>query len=98
MDIAASDALIGELLVLTRRLRGQLARHAALGTWAAPGGASTRMSGADGEGEPEDGAALGGPSEMLSGVPDQAAGLAAAHGATAIAARHPADAIAGDPI
>jgi uracil-DNA glycosylase family 4 len=55
MDGAASDDPIGELLDLTRRLRGQLARHAALGTWAAPGGASARISEAiGGEAEPED--------------------------------------------
>ncbi|HEX8115325.1 MAG TPA: hypothetical protein VF516_46680, partial [Kofleriaceae bacterium] len=52
MDVAASDELIGELLDLTRQLRGQLARHAALGTWAAPGGASARVAvpGGDEEG------------------------------------------------
>jgi uracil-DNA glycosylase family 4 len=59
MDAAASDELIGELLDLTRRLRGQLARHAALGTWAAPGGASARISEAmDGEAELDAGAPL----------------------------------------
>src|SRR5262249_8739281 len=57
----ASDELLGELLDLTRRLRGQLARHAALGAWAAPGGASARISGADGEAEPEAGSAPGAP-------------------------------------
>jgi DNA polymerase len=38
------DEPIAELLELTRRLRGQLARHAALGAWAAPGGASPRIA------------------------------------------------------
>ncbi len=67
MDVAASDELIGELLDLTRRLRGQLARHAALGTWAAPGGASARMAaeGADEAGE-------------LAGVPDPQPAMPAA--------------------
>jgi DNA polymerase len=96
MDVAASDELIGELLDLTRRLRGQLARHAALGTWAAPGGASARMSGAEAQADPEDaGSALGALSETPPGVPDQAAELAAAHGATAIAPAGPGDAVAG---
>ncbi|HEX3758725.1 MAG TPA: uracil-DNA glycosylase [Kofleriaceae bacterium] len=45
MDVAPSDELLDELLDLARRLRGQLARHAALGTWAAPGGASPRSAG-----------------------------------------------------
>jgi uracil-DNA glycosylase len=36
------EAERGDLLELVRRVRGQLARHAAAGTWAAPGGASLR--------------------------------------------------------
>jgi DNA polymerase len=38
----ADDELVGELFDLTRQLRGQLLRHAMLGTWAAPGGATAR--------------------------------------------------------
>ncbi|HMG53432.1 MAG TPA: uracil-DNA glycosylase [Kofleriaceae bacterium] len=57
MDGTAEDDLAGELLDLTRRLRGQLRRHAALGAWAAPGGASARSMSpeaeADAEAEPE---------------------------------------------
>ena len=34
--------LVAELAELTRQLRGQLRRHAALGGWAAPGGATAR--------------------------------------------------------
>jgi uracil-DNA glycosylase family 4 len=34
--------LVAELAELTRQLRGQLRRHAALGGWAAPGGPTTR--------------------------------------------------------
>ena len=34
--------MVGELSALTRQLRGQLARHAAAGTWAAPGRPSPR--------------------------------------------------------
>lgn len=43
MDGTADDDLAGELLALTRQLRGQLQRHAMLGAWAAPGGASARL-------------------------------------------------------
>src|ERR1044071_9455724 len=49
VDPAIDDEPIDELLELTRQLRGQLSRHAALGTWAAPGGASARIEPADGE-------------------------------------------------
>jgi uracil-DNA glycosylase len=42
MDSTADDELAGELRDLTRRLRGQLLRHASLGAWAAPGGATAR--------------------------------------------------------
>ena len=42
MERSADDEPIAELLELTRQLRGQLARHAALGAWAAPGGPSER--------------------------------------------------------
>src|SRR3979409_473649 len=44
MDPAATDEMLGELLDLTRRLRGQLSRHAALGAWAAPGGAGPQRA------------------------------------------------------
>jgi len=44
MDGTADDDLAGELLDLTRQLRGQLLRHAMLGAWAAPGGASVRLA------------------------------------------------------
>src|SRR5258708_200499 len=44
MDRTADDELTDELLELTRRLRGQLLRHATLGAWAAPGGASARIA------------------------------------------------------
>ena len=47
MDPVADDTSIAELLALTRQLRGQLARHATLGTWAAPGGASAGIAAAD---------------------------------------------------
>jgi uracil-DNA glycosylase family 4 len=36
-----------ELLELTRQLRGQLRRHASLGAWAAPGGATARPAGGE---------------------------------------------------
>lgn len=36
--------LLAELAELTRQVRGQLRRHAALGGWAAPGGPTTRPS------------------------------------------------------
>jgi DNA polymerase len=42
MDSTADDELADELRDLTRQLRGQLLRHAALGAWAAPGGDTTR--------------------------------------------------------
>jgi DNA polymerase len=38
MDSTGDDELEGEVLALTRQLRGQLVRHASLGAWAAPGG------------------------------------------------------------
>jgi len=47
VDPIADDEPIAELLELTRQLRGQLSRHAALGAWAAPGGASARAAPAD---------------------------------------------------
>ncbi|HEY0986331.1 MAG TPA: uracil-DNA glycosylase [Kofleriaceae bacterium] len=40
----ADDDLAGQLVDLTRRLRDQLQRHAALGAWAAPGGATARTN------------------------------------------------------
>src|SRR5262245_21421934 len=40
----ADDDLAGQLVDLTRRLRDQLQRHAALGAWAAPGGATARTA------------------------------------------------------
>ena len=49
----ADDDLAGELLDLTRQLRGQLLRHAALGAWAAPGGDSARIAPSEGLAEPE---------------------------------------------
>jgi uracil-DNA glycosylase family 4 len=55
MDRAAEDDLAGELLTLTRQLRGQLLRHATLGAWAAPGGASARVAPPEpGPAEPEE--------------------------------------------
>jgi len=42
MDRMADDELAGELYDLTRQLRSQLLRHAGLGAWAAPGGATAR--------------------------------------------------------
>ena len=42
MDSTADDDPAGELLDLARQLRTQLSRHAALGTWAAPGGPTVR--------------------------------------------------------
>jgi len=85
MDVAASDELIGELLDLTRRLRGQLARHAALGAWAAPGGASARLADA----EPQDaGQAVGEASETPPDVSVEPAEGGAGQGATAAGARH----------
>jgi uracil-DNA glycosylase len=44
MESTADDGLADELRDLTRRLREQLLRHAALGAWAAPGGASARTA------------------------------------------------------
>jgi DNA polymerase len=40
----SEDDMVGELATLARQLRGQLARHAAAGTWAAPGAATARPS------------------------------------------------------
>jgi uracil-DNA glycosylase family 4 len=52
MDSTGDDELAGELLDLTRQLRGQLRRHASFGAWAAPGGATARPEGwMDGVGE-----------------------------------------------
>ncbi|MBA3452119.1 MAG: uracil-DNA glycosylase [Deltaproteobacteria bacterium] len=45
MDSTRDDEPAPDLLELTRQLRGQLRRHASLGAWAAPGGASTRPVG-----------------------------------------------------
>jgi len=42
MDSTADEDLAGELLDLTRQLRGQLSRHSSLGAWAAPGSATAR--------------------------------------------------------
>jgi uracil-DNA glycosylase family 4 len=39
----ADDDLVEQLIDLTRRLRDQMQRHAALGAWAAPGGATARV-------------------------------------------------------
>ncbi|MGH9884498.1 MAG: uracil-DNA glycosylase, partial [bacterium] len=44
MDGTADDELAGQLADLTRRLRDQLVRHAALGAWAAPGGPTARTA------------------------------------------------------
>jgi uracil-DNA glycosylase len=44
MDGVADDELAAQLADLTRRLRDQLLRHAALGAWAAPGGATERAA------------------------------------------------------
>jgi DNA polymerase len=44
MDSTADEDLAGELLDLTRQLRGQLSRHSSLGAWAAPGTATARPS------------------------------------------------------
>jgi uracil-DNA glycosylase family 4 len=52
MDSTADDELAGELYDLTRQLRGQLQRHAALGAWAAPGGATARATMPSDLGEP----------------------------------------------
>lgn len=53
MDGIADDELAGQLADLTRRLRDQLVRHAALGAWAAPGGATERSAAPDAT-SPED--------------------------------------------
>ncbi len=89
MDVAASDELIGELLDLTRQLRGQLARHAALGTWAAPGGASARIA-AEGA-EPEDAASVPGAphAHAIAGARDPADDLTSVHGPGAAPSRDP---------
>jgi uracil-DNA glycosylase family 4 len=42
-----TDDIATELAELTHALRAQLARHAAAGTWAAPGGATARPTAAD---------------------------------------------------
>lgn len=42
MDSTAEEDLAGELLDLTRQLRGRLARYSSLGAWAAPGTPSAR--------------------------------------------------------
>jgi uracil-DNA glycosylase len=90
MDVAASDELIGELLDLTRRLRGQLARHAALGAWAAPGGASARIAEAVGdEVEPLDAGSAPGAPDAVAGARDPAAERWLAHGTAAAPPRDP---------
>ncbi len=45
MDSTRDDEPADDLLDLTRQLRGQLLRHASLGAWAAPGGASAQPAG-----------------------------------------------------
>lgn len=52
MDSTGDDAPPDELLALTRQLRAQLVRHAALGTWAAPGGASPAVAFEEGAASP----------------------------------------------
>jgi len=52
MDSTGDDDPAGELYDLARQLRSQLLRHAALGAWAAPGGATARVMPAP---EPGDG-------------------------------------------
>jgi DNA polymerase len=47
MDSPGDDEPADELRDLTRRLRDQLVRHASLGAWAAPGGATARPAVAD---------------------------------------------------
>lgn len=49
MDSTVDDELAGELYDLTRQLRSQLVRHATLGAWAAPGGATARNAAASPE-------------------------------------------------
>jgi DNA polymerase len=44
MESTVDDELSVELVDLTRRLRGQLVRHAQLGAWSAPGGATARTA------------------------------------------------------
>jgi DNA polymerase len=43
----SADDELAELADLTRRLRDQMLRHATLGAWAAPGGATLRAGGSD---------------------------------------------------
>jgi uracil-DNA glycosylase family 4 len=77
MDGTAEDDVAGELLELTRSLRAQLLRHATLGAWAAPGGASLRsMPALLAPPEPDDG---------------DLAGAAAAGGSTALDAHPPGE-------
>jgi DNA polymerase len=52
MDSTA-DELADELRDLTRRLRDQLVRHASLGAWAAPGGATARNAIFEDDGAPD---------------------------------------------
>jgi len=49
MEPTGDDELAGELYELTRHLRSQLLRHAALGAWAAPGGPTPRPPAEDGD-------------------------------------------------
>jgi len=51
MDSTGDDDPAGELYDLARQLRSQLLRHAALGAWAAPGGATARVMPAPRPGE-----------------------------------------------
>ena len=75
MDGTADDDLAGELLDLTRQLRSRLLRHATLGAWAAPGGASARPEVAADAAEPATATEPGAPSredEAMEAWPDAA--------------------------
>src|SRR4051794_513455 len=76
MDSTTDDELAGELYDLTRQLRSQILRHAMLGGWAAPGGATARNASASldpsqaAAGDPS--ATAPDPSEAVSAGPSQA--------------------------
>ena len=74
----SDDDLAGQLVDLTRRLRDQLQRHAALGAWAAPGGATAQTAAS----ETMEPAAI--EPAVIEAVVNEPAAIEPAHGAPAL--------------